>query len=100
MFVALSKFEVKTHEMADEVKSAFLARPHFVDVAPGFVRLDVISPLENCKEIWLLTYWSEHDAFTAWHKSHLYHDSHAGIPKGLKLNAAGTKLTFFNHVGS
>jgi len=100
MFVALSKFEVKTDAMAEQVKDAFLGRPHLVEDAPGFVRLDVISPCENRKEIWLITYWGEREDYTAWHKSHLYHESHAGIPARLKLNASVTNVSFFEHIAS
>jgi heme-degrading monooxygenase HmoA len=100
MFVALSKFEVKTDAMAAQVKQAFLDRPHLVEAAPGFVRLDVISPCENEKEIWLITYWAERADYTVWHKSHSYHDSHAGIPAGLKLNAGITSVTFFEYIAS
>lgn|SRR5512133_197106 len=99
MFVALSKFVV-ANEKADCVKEAFRNPPHSVETAPGFERLDVLSPTENPKEIWLLTYWSNLRAFDDWHKSHLYRESHSGIPKGLKLVPKGTTLSFFEHVAS
>jgi heme-degrading monooxygenase HmoA len=99
MFVALSKFVV-ANEMAECVKEAFRNRPHSVETAPGFERLDVISPTENPREIWLLTYWLNRQAFDDWHKSHLYRESHIGIPKGLKLVPNSTKLSFFEHVTS
>lgn len=100
LFVALSKFEVRTEEMAEAVRQAFVDRPHLVEQADGFVRLDVIRPEENVREIWLLTYWRDRDAYAAWHKSHEYHDAHAGIPSGLKLLASSTQLRFFEHVAS
>lgn len=100
LFVALSKFEVRTEEMAEAVRKAFVERPHLVEQADGFVRLDVIRPEENPREIWLLTYWRDREAYGAWHKSHQYHDSHAGIPSGLKLFASSTQLRFFEHVAS
>ena len=99
MFVALSKFVV-ANEKADCVKEAFRNPPHSVETAPGFERLDVLSPTENPKEIWLLTYWSHRRAFEEWHKSHLYRESHSGIPKGLKLVSKGTTLSPFEHVTS
>ncbi len=99
MFVALSKFTI-ANGMAGEVKEAFVNRPGLVEAAPGFVRLDVISPVDDPREIWLLTYWEDEASFKAWHHSHLYRDSHKGIPKGLKLVPRSARLRFFEHVSS
>ena len=99
MFVALSKFEI-ANEMDGAIKEAFQTRPHKVDDAPGFIRLDVLSPEEHPKEIWLLTYWNDRRSFEEWHKSHLYRESHSGIPKGLKLVPGSAKLQFFDYVAS
>lgn len=99
MFVALSKFVI-ANDMSTAVKQAFRNRPHSVESAPGFVRLDVISPEENPNEIWLITYWSARKNFEEWHKSHLYRESHSRIPKGLKLVPKTTSLIFFEHVAS
>jgi heme-degrading monooxygenase HmoA len=71
-----------------------------VENAPGFIKLDVISPESNPQEIWLLTYWTDRASFEEWHKSHLYRESHAGIPKGLKLVPKSAKVEFFEHVAS
>lgn len=99
MFVALSKFAI-ANDMAETVKQAFRDRPHSVDSAPGFVRLDVLSPEENPREIWLITYWSTRNDFDQWHSSHLYRESHRGIPKGLKVVPKSAGVTFFEHVTS
>jgi heme-degrading monooxygenase HmoA len=99
MFIALSQFTI-ANEMTEQVKDAFARRPRLVEDAPGFLRLEVISPLDNRDEIWLLTYWSDEESFKAWHHSHLYHDSHKGIPKGLKLVPQSVRLRFFEHVAS
>ena len=99
MFVALSKFSV-ANGMAPEIKEAFLNRPHLVDTAPGFLRMDVISPVDNPDEIWLLTYWADESSYKVWHRSHAYHDSHKGIPKGLKLVPKSAQVSFFEHVAS
>ena len=98
-FVALSKFVV-ANGMTAEVKAAFRNRPHLVDAAPGYLRMDVISPLERPEEIWLLTFWTDEASFHAWHHSHLYHDSHKGIPKGLKLVPGQAQVSHFEHVAS
>lgn len=107
-FVALSQFTVangtnepgEANPMTGLVKQAFLDRPHLVDGAPGFVRMEVISPIDAPNEIWLLTYWTDEESFRTWHRSHLYRDSHQGIPKGLKLDPKATRIRYFEHVGS
>ena len=72
MFIALSQFTI-ANEMTAEVKNAFVDRPHLVENASGFIRLEVISPLDNKDEIWLLTYWRDEESFKTWHHGHLYH---------------------------
>jgi heme-degrading monooxygenase HmoA len=99
MFIAVSQFTI-ANDKTDEVKEAFRNRPHLVDGADGFVRMEVISPRECPEEIWLVTYWDNEAAFTAWHHSHMYRESHKGIPKGLKLVPRSAKLRFFDSVSS
>lgn len=98
-FVALSRFRV-ANGMEAEVRDAFRDRPHMVDDAPGFLRMEVICPVDAPEEFWLLTYWSDEESYRSWHRSHLYRDSHAGIPRGLKLDPAFTSLSYFRRVGS
>lgn len=96
MFVALSCFTI-ANEKADEVRSAFLQRPHLVDTAQGFLGMDVMSPIDNSAEIWLVTRWCDEQSYHTWHRSHQYHESHRGIPKGLKL-VPGTAIVRLFHV--
>jgi heme oxygenase (mycobilin-producing) len=96
-FVALSRFTV-ANGMEDEVKRAFVERPRRVEEAGGFLRLEVLSPLDDPREIWLLTYWQDEASYTAWHRSHLHHESHQEIPKGLKLDPKATQIRCFQHV--
>lgn len=98
-FVALSKFVVANDKIS-EVKTAFRARPHLVDGAAGFRRMEVLSPLDRPDEIWLVTFWTGAASYRAWHHSHLYRDSHRGIPAGLKLVPGETKIREFEHVCS
>jgi heme oxygenase (mycobilin-producing) len=95
----LSRFVV-ANDMDAEVKRAFILRPHLVDGAAGFVRMDVLSPEDMPNEIWLLTYWADIASYRTWHKSHAYHESHAGIPKGLKLVPGSAALRIFNLIAS
>jgi heme-degrading monooxygenase HmoA len=94
MFMALSRFTI-ANEKTDEVRAAFSLRPHLVDHAPGFLGMEAMSPLDNQAEIWLLTRWLDEQSYKNWHRSHEYHASHKGIPKGLKLIPGATNLRLF-----
>ncbi len=98
-FAAVSRFVV-ANGMVAEVKAAFRSRPHLVDDAAGYRRMEVISPVDRPEEIWLLTFWTDEMSFRAWHESHAYRQSHRGLPKGLKLIPGETMLTHFEHVSS
>ena len=104
MFVALSRFRIADglydDGLAEELRRAFVRRPRLVDAADGFVRLDVLRPEGAPGEFWLLTYWRDGTSFRRWHRSHLYKDSHRGIPKGLKLDPRSVRLEFLEHVTS
>ncbi|MEO8056702.1 MAG: antibiotic biosynthesis monooxygenase family protein [Burkholderiales bacterium] len=78
--------------MVGEVREAFRSRPHHVDAAPGFIRMEVLSPTDRPEEVWLMTYWIDAKSYGDWHGSHMYRDSHAGIPKGLKLIGRETEI--------
>ncbi len=99
MFVALSRFEI-ANGMTRQVKQAFVDRPHLVEDASGFVRMDVISPLDRPEEIWLITYWSDEASYKCWHHGDLHRASHKWIPKGLKLIPQSTQVRYFDHVSS
>jgi heme-degrading monooxygenase HmoA len=94
MLVALSRFTI-ANGMAEEVRSAFQQRPHLVDDASGFLGMEVMSPVDNTAEIWLVTHWRDEQSYRAWHRGHDYHESHKGIPKGLKLVPKSTEIRLF-----
>lgn len=97
MFLAISRFAI-ANAMEEEVRDAFRRRPHHVDRAQGFIRMEVANPTDNDQEFWLLTWWQEEKDFQAWHHSHAYRDSHAGMPKGLKLDPERTKMLYLHVV--
>ncbi|MCC9137722.1 antibiotic biosynthesis monooxygenase family protein [Pontibacter silvestris] len=97
MFISISSFVI-ANDMGPEVKEAFRNRPHLVENAAGFIKLQVLSPHENPNEIWLMTYWTDEESFQVWYKSHMYHDVHKGIPKGLKLVPGSVQVRGFEHV--
>lgn len=101
MFTVISKFTVKgSMAMTASVKEAFVNRPHLVESAEGFLRLDVLSPQDTPHEIWLITYWKDRASFETWYKTHAYQEAHFMIPAGLKLETGQTDIRFFDHVGS
>ena len=95
--VALSRFTV-ANGMTPQVKEAFANRPHLVDDAPGFLGMEVLSPVDCPDEIWLLTRWADEPSYRAWHHSHVYRASHEGIPKGLRLVPGATSVRLFERV--
>lgn len=98
-YVAVSRFRIRNN-MTEDVAAAFRERPHRVDGADGFVRMDVISPADDASEFWLITYWRDEESFRAWHRSHEYRESHSGIPAGLKLDPAATQVRAFRYIAS
>lgn len=99
MFVAISRFTIR-NGMAPEVREAFRNRPHEVDKAAGFLRMEVMSPLGDEAEIWLVTHWEDEQSYRDWHHSHSYRDSHRSIPKGLKLVPGSTEIRLFQQFAS
>lgn len=96
-FVAMSRFAV-ANGMVEDVKAAFRDRPQLVEQAEGFLKLDVLSPVDAPEEIWLITYWTDRESFLAWHHGPAHKNSHRFIPKGLKLDPTRTRLAYFEHV--
>ena len=96
-FMALSRFVI-ANGMTDAVHHAFRERPHLVDNAKGFVRIEVLNPRECPEEIWLLTYWTDAQSYRVWHRSHDYHQAHEGIPKGLKLVPKIAEILLFDYI--
>lgn len=94
MIVALSRFTI-ANDMVDDVREAFRHRLHLVDGVPGFLSMEVMSPLQSPAEVWLLTRWSDEPSYRNWHRGHAYHASHQGIPKGLKLVPGSTEIRLF-----
>lgn len=92
--VVISRFTI-ANGMTQEVRDAFRSRPHLVDSAPGFVSMEVLSPIDKPEEIWLTTRWIDRASYQEWHHSREYHQSHSGIPKGLKLVPKATSITCF-----
>ncbi len=95
MFIAISQFTI-ANGMVDEVKAAFINRPHLVDSTPGFLGIEIINSVDNSAEICLVSRWKDQQGYHNWHRGHEYQDSHQGIPKGLRLVSGRTRIQLFD----
>ena len=92
MFVAMSRFRVRQGQ-EEMVRDAFRQRPGRVDQHSGFVRMEVLTPQDRGNEFWLITFWTDQESFEIWHKRHLG-ESHAGMPRGLKVEKGSRALEY------
>ena len=97
MVVALSRFKVANGMEAD-VARAFRERPGTVEQAPGFLWLEVFADAGDPSVFYLVTRWTDREAFETWHKSPAHRDSHAFIPKGLKLDPEWTQVLYLERI--
>ena len=95
MILAISRFRV-ANGMEAEVREAFRNRPRLVEDAPGFLGMEVLTDRDDPSVFYLHTRWTDAKSFRAWHTSDAHKRSHAGMPKGLRLDAAFTQLTLLN----
>jgi signal transduction histidine kinase len=94
---ALSRFKVANGTEA-AVRQAFLDRPRLVDSMPGFLGLETYTDARDPSLFYLATRWSDVDSFRAWHRSEAHHQSHRGIPRGLRLDASFTELVVMDRI--
>jgi diguanylate cyclase (GGDEF)-like protein len=97
MVTVTSRFRVR-NGLETEVRKAFLERPRLVQKADGFCGIEVLSDAKDPTVFYLVTRWTSEAAFRAWHCSDAHHQSHAMMPKGLKLDAAFTQLVVRNRI--
>ena len=99
MILVIRKFTVR-NGMEEAVRQAFVDRPHLVDSAPGYQRMEVLRALGHPEEFWLTTWWQDEASYDTWHRSHAYRDSHKGLPKGLKLVPGSTEIRRFEQMAA
>jgi len=97
MILAVSRFRVR-NGMEQQVEAAFVARPHLVDDAAGFLGMETFTDRGDPTVFHLVTRWTDANSFRAWHSSPAHKQSHLGIPKGLKLDAAYTQLVVLDRI--
>jgi signal transduction histidine kinase/heme-degrading monooxygenase HmoA len=91
MVAVLSRFRV-ANAMEADVARAFRQRPRAVEKVPGFLWLEVFADHADPAMFYLLTRWTDLDSFERWHGSPAHRDSHALIPKALKLDPSWTTV--------
>lgn len=75
MFVVANRISVpKGQEAAFEAR--FRGRARLVDQAPGFVRHEVLRPLEDGRPYVVLTHWRDRASFEAWLASPAFREAH------------------------
>lgn len=78
MIVVANRISVaKGFEKAFEER--FKSRAHKVDHMPGFIRNEVLRPVESEYYV-VMTYWENEDFFTAWTESKEFKDAHKRKP--------------------
>jgi signal transduction histidine kinase/heme-degrading monooxygenase HmoA len=91
MVVVLSRFRV-ANSMEADVARAFRERPREVESTPGFLWLEVLVDRSDAAVFYLVTRWTDLESYERWHSSPAHRDSHALIPKGLKLDPSWTQV--------
>jgi heme-degrading monooxygenase HmoA len=94
MYVAVSRLRV-TADRAPELVAAFRRRAHLVDVAEGFVDLEVWQSDRDPTELVMVSRWRDRACFTAYMRSPAHRASHDRIDP--TLNAA-IKLERLEHL--
>jgi len=89
--VTLSRFVLANGPEA-KVRAALRERPHHVERMAGFVRMEVLCPLDRPQESWLVIPWRSGDDYRAWYRGHGDRGSHRGILNGLQRVGRETRI--------
>jgi heme-degrading monooxygenase HmoA len=81
MILAVSRFRV-ANGLEQAVATAFASRPRLVDAWPGFLGMETFTDRADATVFYLVTRWSDREAFHDWHHSPAHHASHRGMPPG------------------
>ena len=76
MITVMNRIPVKA-EYAEAFEARFRDRARLVDGLPGFVRNEVLRPMEPGQPYIVLTYWENREAFEAWTASDAFREGHA-----------------------
>jgi heme-degrading monooxygenase HmoA len=91
MILAVSRFKVMNGREVD-VKEAFFNRRIWWTMCRVFWEWKHFTETENKVAFYLITRWTDQDSFRRWHSSPAHHQSHRGMPKGLRLDPAFTRI--------
>lgn len=76
MLTAMNRISVKP-EYAKQFEERFRTRAHLVDGMPGFIRNQVLRPIQEGEPYIVLTYWESREAFEAWTNSEEFRAGHS-----------------------
>lgn len=82
------------------LEERFAGRAGMVEKAPGFVRFELLRPVEGTSDYLVLTHWEDQSAFTAWKESMAFGQGHANAgggsgPDAPKPAATGSTIWCF-----
>lgn len=98
MFVVANRIAVpKGQEAVFEAR--FQGRARLVDQAPGFVRNEVLRPLQEGLPYVVLTHWRDRASFEAWVASPAFREAHRGAG-GTSAGLRDAALEFYEVVES
>src|SRR5262245_22732482 len=83
MYVSMSRLRVEAAK-SDELVAAFRRRAHLVDVADGFIDLQVWRSDRDPEEVLMVSRWRDRQAFTAFMRSQEHRTSHDRIDPALQ----------------
>lgn len=66
--------------MEEAFEQRFHGRAHLVDQAPGFIRNEVLRPLQAQAPYVVLTHWRDRESFEDWVKSPAFREAHQNTP--------------------
>lgn len=97
MILAISRFRISNGTQST-VAEAFANRVGLVDDQPGFLGMEVFTDTGDDALFYLVTRWTDQASFDSWHHSDAHRQSHRGMPRGMKLDKAHTRLFVMNRI--
>ena len=80
-------------QMVDSIRKTLDGPPHLHGRPDGFVRLEMIRPVNAPDEVWLMTYWQDRDAYQT------FCGLEAGQTAAVTLPSGGG-VQYFEHLAS
>ncbi|MFN8126716.1 MAG: antibiotic biosynthesis monooxygenase [Candidatus Nanopelagicales bacterium] len=75
-YVAINVLTVPTGR-GEVLEERFAQRKQAVDTAPGFLKFELLRPVEGTEDYLVVTHWRSREDFEAWTASQSFHAGHA-----------------------